>query len=94
MIMSMMKILLNKLLPLRKKFRSFGVNNFLISSILMKKIVSINKLIKKVNNEIASIFTANGFHFICKDIIGVSIICKDGLYLISIVTKVSVNDFL
>ena len=65
-----------------------------MSSILMKKIVSINRLIMNVSNEITSIFTANGFHFIYKDIIDVSIICKDGLYVISNVTKVSANDFL
>ena len=39
-VMSMQKILLNEFLKLwKKKFRSFGVNNIAISSILMKKIV-------------------------------------------------------
>ena len=59
----------------------------------MKKIVSINKIIKKVNNEIASICTAKSFHFICKDMIGGNIIWKDGLHLINNVTKVSATDF-
>ena len=56
--------------------------------------LSINKLIKKVNNEITCICTANGFHFISKDIISVSIIWKDGLHVINNFTEVSVNGFL
>ena len=94
MIMSVQKILLNQLLTSQKKIKSYAVNNIAFSSILMKKIVSINKIIKKVNNEIASICTAKSFHFICKDMIGGNIIWKDGLHLINNVTKVSATDFL
>ena len=52
-----------------KKCRWFGVNNIAISSILMRKNMSINKIIKKVNEEISRMSAANSFHFICNDMI-------------------------
>ena len=50
-----------------KKRRSFGVNNIAISSILLGKNVSINKIIKKVNEETFSFCAPNSFYFICID---------------------------
>ena len=94
MIMLMHKILVNKLLTLQKKCRSFGVNNIAISSILMKKNMSINKIIKKVNEEISSMCAANGFQFICNDMIDVSVIWKDGLHLTNDSAKMLANKFL
>ena len=49
----------------------------------MRKNVSINKIIKKVNEEISRMCAANGIHFIYNDIIDVSMIWKDGLHLIN-----------
>ena len=72
MIMSMQKILLNELFNTGEKCRSFGVNNMAISPILMSN----DKIIKKVNQEISSMSAANGFHFICDDITDVSLISK------------------
>ena len=60
----------------------------------MRKNVSINKIIKKVDEEISSMCTANGFHFICNDMIDVSMIWKDGLHLTNNGTKVLANKFL
>ena len=77
-----------------KKCSSFGVNNIAVSSILMRKNMSINKIIKKVNEEISSMCAANGFHFICNDMIDVSMIWKDGLHLTNDGTKVLANNFL
>ena len=56
--------------------------------------MSINKIIKNVNEEISSMCTANGFHFICNDMIDISIIWKDGLFLTNNSTKVLENNFL
>ena len=77
-----------------KKCISFGVKNIAISSILMRKNMSINKIIKKVNEEISSMCAANGFHFKCNDLVDVSMICKDGLHLTNDGTKVLANNFL
>ena len=94
MIMLMQKILVNELLTLQKKCRSFGVNNIAISSILMKKNMSINKIIKKVNEEISSMCAANGFQFICNVMTDVSVIWKDGLHLTNDSAKMLANKFL
>ena len=64
-----------------KKCKSFRVNNIAISSILMRKNVRINKIIKTVNEEISSMCAANGFHFICNDMTDVSMTWKDGLHI-------------
>ena len=79
-----------------KKCRWFGVNNIAISSILMRKNMSINKIIKKVNEEISRMSAANGFHFICNGmiVIDVSMIWKDGLNLTNDGNKVLANHFL
>ena len=47
----------------------------------MRKNMRINKMIKKVKEEISSMYAANGFHFVCNDMSDVSLIWKDGLYL-------------
>ena len=70
-----------------KKYRSFGVNNIEISSILIRKNESINKRIKKVNEDISRMSAANGFHFICNDMIDASMISKDGLHITNDGTK-------
>ena len=63
-----------RIVNIAKKSRLFGVKIIAISSILMRKNISINKIIKKVNEEISSMCAADGFHFICNDMIDVSII--------------------
>ena len=60
----------------------------------MRKNVSINKIIEKVNEEISSICAENCFHFICNDMVDVTIIWKDGLHLNNNGTKVLANNFL
>ena len=66
--------LAQQIVNIAKKCKSFGVNNIAISSIVMRKNMSISKIIKKVNEEIFRMCAANGFHFICNDMIGVSMI--------------------
>ena len=56
--------------------------------------MSINKIIKNVNEEISSMYAANGFHFVYNDMIDISIIWKDGLFLTNNSTKVLENNFL
>ena len=72
----------------------FGVNNIAISSIRIRKNVSIDKIIKKINEEFSSMCAANGFYFICNDMIDVSMIWKDGLHLTNDGTKMLANNFL
>ena len=57
----------------------------------MRKNVSINKTIKKVNEEISSMCAENVFHFICNGMTDVSIILKDGLHLNNDGTRVLEN---
>ena len=83
-----------RIVNIAKKCRSFGVNNIAISSILMRKNMSINKIIKKVYEEISSMCAANGFHFICNDMIDVSMVWKDGLHLTNNGSKALANNFL
>ena len=56
--------------------------------------MSINKIIKKVNEEIFSMCAENGFHFICNDMIDVSMMWKDGLHLTNDGIKVLTNNLL
>ena len=88
------KDLAQRIVNIAKKCRSLGVNNIAISSILMRRGVSINKKIKKVNEEISSMCAANGFRFICNDMVDVSMIWKDGLHLTNDSTRVLANNFL
>ena len=61
--------LAQRIVNIGKKCRSCAVNKIANSSILMRKNVIIKKIIKKVNKEISSICAANGFYFICNDMI-------------------------
>ena len=60
----------------------------------MRKNMSINKIIYEAKETISSMCAANGFHFICNDMMNVSMIWKDGLYLTNNGTKVLANNFL
>ena len=83
--------LAQRIVTIAKKCRSFGVSYIAISSILMRKNVSLNKSITKINEEISSMCAENIFHFICNDTTDVSMIWKDGLHLTNDVTKVLTN---
>ena len=56
----------------------------------MRKKVSTEKIIKKVNKGISSMCAANGFHFSCNEMIDVIIIWKDNLHLTKDGTKVRI----
>lgn len=73
--------LARQIVNIGKKFRLLGVNNIAILSVLIEKNISINKIIKKVTEEIFSMCAENVFYFIYNDMIDISMICKDGLNL-------------
>ena len=58
-----------KIIYIRKKYKSYGVNNSLISSILVRKNNEVNDAIKMANNLLRTLSFEQGFTFICNRVI-------------------------
>ena len=61
--------LVHRIIDSGKIYKSFGVNNTAISSILVRKTHDVNEVIKKVNNLLRTLCLEHGFIFICNSAI-------------------------
>ena len=74
-------------------FKNNGVNEVLISSILVKKSPSLNKIVRRVNDMLRNLCEKNGFSFIC-NVITTNYLWKDGVHLQDIGIHILSNNFL
>ena len=85
--------LVQKIIDIGLKCRSYGVRNVAISSILVRKSIRLNQIILKVNNILKVLYATNGLNFICNDEIGREIVWKDGLHLSNDGTAMLADNF-
>ena len=61
--------------------RNYGVNDVVISSILVKENPNLNVFIRRVNSLLRDLCSMNGFCYICNDAITTEYLWKDGINL-------------
>ena len=61
--------------------KNHGVNDVVISSVLVKKNPNLNALIRRVNDLLRDLCSMNGFGYICNDTITTEYLWKDGIHL-------------
>ena len=61
--------------------KNYGVNDVVISSVLVKKNPNLNALIRRVNDLLRDLCSMNGFGYICNDTITTGYLWKDGIHL-------------
>ena len=71
------------------KCNNFGVNDVVISSILVKKNPNLNALIRRGNN----LCGINGFGYTCNDAITTEYFWKDGIHLQDLGTNILSSNF-
>ena len=69
-------------------FKNYGVNDVVISSILVKKNPNLNALIRRVNDLFRDLCSMNGFGYICSDAITTENLWKDGVHLQDLGTNI------
>ena len=74
--------------------KNYGVNNVVISSILVKKNPNLNALIRRVNDLLRDLCSMNGFGYICNDAITTEYLWKDGIHLQDLGTNILISNFI
>ena len=74
--------------------KNYGVNNVVISSILVKKNPNLNALIRRVNDLLRDLCSMNGFGYICNDAITTEYLWKDGIHLQDLGTNILSSNFI
>ena len=78
--------------PLNRK--NYGVNDVVISSVLVKKNPNLNALIQRVNDLLRDLCSMNGFGYICNDTITTEYLWKDGIHLQDLGTNILSSNFI
>ena len=78
--------------PLNRK--NYGVNDVVISSVLVKKNPNLNALIQRVNDLLHDLCSMNGFGYICNDAITTEYLWKDGIHLQDLGTNILSSNFI
>ena len=71
-----------------------GVDEVLISSILVKKNPNLTAIVRGVNDMLRDLCKKNGFSFICNDVITTNYLWKDGVHMQDMGTHIFSNHFL
>ena len=71
-----------------------GVDEVLISSILVKRNPNLTAIVRRVNDMLRDLCKKNGFSFICNDVITTNYLWKDGVHMQDNGTHIFSNHFL
>ena len=74
--------------------RKYGVNDFAISSVLIKKNRNLNVLVRRVNDLLYDLCAKNGFGFISNEMITTDYLWKDGIHLLDLGTNILSSNFI
>ena len=74
--------------------KNYGVNDVVISSVLVKKNPNLNALIQRVNDLLRDLCSINGFGYICNDAITTEYLLKDGIHLQDLSTNILNSNFI
>ena len=74
--------------------KNYGVNDVVISSVLVKKNPNLNALIRRVNDLLRDLCSMNGFGYICNDAITTEYLWKDGIHLQDLGTNILSPNFI
>ena len=85
--------LANSIIKIGMICKQRGVNDVLISSILVKKSPRLNALVRKVNDQLRDLCVSNGFQFISNDMISTDSLWRDGIHLQDAGTDILSSNF-
>ena len=74
--------------------RNYGVNDVVISSILVQKNPNLNTLIRRANNLLRDLGSMSDFGYICNDAITTKYLWKDGIHLQDLGTNILSSNFI
>ena len=74
--------------------RKYGVNDFAISSVSIKKNRNLNVLVRRVNDLLYDLCAKNGFGFISNEMITTDYLWKDGIHLLDLGTNILSSNFI
>ena len=85
--------LANNIINIGLSCKNHDVSKVLIPSLLVKKILELNPVIRSVNDQLRKLFEINGFLFINNDMITTERLWRDGIHLQDIGTKILSRNF-
>ena len=74
--------------------KNYGVNDAVISYVLVKKSPNLNALIRRVNDLLRDLCSINGFAYICNDAITTEHLWKDGIHLQDLGANILSSNFI
>ena len=90
----MHKEIAHNIIKIGLNYKNYGVNDVVISSILVKKNPNLNALIRRVNDLLRDLCSMNGFGYICNDAITTEYLWKDGIHLQDLGTTILSSNFI
>ena len=90
----MHKEIAHNIIKIGLNYKNYGVNDVVISSILVKKNPNLNALIRCVNDLLRDLCSMNGFGYICNDTITTEYLWKDGIHLQDLGTTILSSNFI
>ena len=85
--------LANSIMKIGIVCKQHGVNDVVISSILVKKSPRLNALVRRVNDQLRDLCATNGFQFISNDTISTDYLWRDGIHLKDAGTDILSSNF-
>ena len=85
--------LANSIMKIGIVCKQYGVNDVVISSILVKKSPRLNALVRRVNDQLRDLCVTNGFQFISNDTISTDYLWRDGIHLKDAGTDILSSNF-
>ena len=82
------------IINIRLDCKNNGVNEVLISSILVKKNPNLTAIVRRANYMLSDLCEKNSFSFTCNDVITTKYLWKDGVHLQDMGTDILSNHFL
>ena len=74
--------------------KKYGVNDIVISSVLVKRSPKLNTIIRRANEMLCDLCRANGFGFICNDMITTQYLWNDDIHLQDLGTNILSSNFI
>ena len=87
------EIIAQKVINVGTICKNNGVNDVVISSILVKRNIRVTKIIRQVNDHLKDLCIANNYHYIDNDNISYDHLWKDGIHLKDDGTRILAGNF-
>ena len=74
--------------------KKYGVNDIFISSVLVKRSPKLNAMLRRANELFCDLWRANGFGFMCNDMITTQHLWNDGIHLQDLGANILSSNFI